>query len=92
MFLKKLVFFFKFDFITFQNYYTGYLTIKAKEKKTAPDQNDAWKILIKRHKLMENVHGESGATKLFTFYKENVILITAVNNFFGNNLFFQTDA
>jgi len=74
LFSKFLLTIFKFDFITFQNFYTGYLTIKAKEKKMSPIQNDDWKILIKRHKLMESVHGESGATKQFTFHKENVLI------------------
>ena len=61
--------------ITFTNYYTGYLTIKAKEKKVlAPNQTDEWKILVKRLKLMENVHSESGASNSFSLYRENVIL------------------
>lgn len=52
------------------------MTIKAKENKVlGPNQVDEWKILVKRHKLMENVHGESGASKIFTFHKENVFFL-----------------
>lgn len=58
-----------FESISFHNYYTAYLTIKAKVKTTS--NKDEWRILAKRLKLMENVHGETGANKSFTLTKDN---------------------
>lgn len=31
-----------------------------------------WKMLLKRYKLMENVHGETGANQIFTITTEMV--------------------
>lgn len=56
------------------------MTIKAKEDKPqSPNQADEWKILVKRQKLMENVHGESGATSTFTLDRENVSLKISIS-------------
>ncbi len=57
-----------FDTISFHNYYTAYLTIKARVKTN--NGKEEWKIMLKRHKLMESVHGETGANKDFTLTKE----------------------
>lgn len=60
----------QFDTITFHNYYTAYLTIKAKVKTNS--NKEEWKILVKRYKLMESAHGETGSNKNFTLDKEIV--------------------
>lgn len=57
-----------FDTISFHNYYTAYLTIKAKVKTNS--NKEEWKILVKRLKLMESAHGETGANKNYTINKD----------------------
>ncbi|CAF0950264.1 unnamed protein product [Brachionus calyciflorus] len=69
---------FRFDEIKFQNFYTGYITIKVKER-FSKDTNNEWKLILKRYKLMANVHGETGANQIFTISKD-MFLDKDVNN------------
>jgi hypothetical protein len=57
---------FQFDAIFFQNHYTAYLTIKAK------DHSGEWKPIVKRLRLMPNCHGELCAQKQYTITKDMV--------------------
>jgi hypothetical protein len=41
---------------------------------TKPGDKAEWKMLLKRYKLMENVHGETGANQIFTITTEMVKL------------------
>lgn len=64
---------FEFEKISFQNFYTCYLSIKAKDKKLPSDNPSSWKFLIKRLRLMPNCHGESGSHQRFELTKDMVI-------------------
>jgi hypothetical protein len=64
---------FEFEKITFQNLYTCYLSIKAKDKKLPSDNSTSWKFLLRRFKLMPNCHGESGSHQRFELTKDMVM-------------------